>query len=265
MKDYLLNLVSPISDKPTKVNIMREYLQVYALRTMFEKGRFGHMAFVGGTTLRFIHALPRFSEDLDFSLTSSAGYNFEDILYETKQAFVDANYKIAVKYDCSRTVHSAFLKFPELLHAAGLSHRKEQNLSIKIDVDTRPPTGAVLARSLVNKYFPITFTHYDLPSLFAGKLCAILTRPYVKGRDYFDLAWILSRWRDINPNIDLLNAALKQAGRNGDSTAGNWKARVLKKISAVEWNAIVIDVEKFLENPNDLNILTLENVKALLM
>jgi predicted nucleotidyltransferase component of viral defense system len=264
MKDYLLELASSQPDRNAKINVMREYLQVYALRAMFEKGHFGNLAFVGGTALRLIHALPRFSEDLDFSLTIEAGYNFHDLLNEIKQSFIGANYEVAIKYKMEKTVHSAFLKFPGLLHAAGLTHRREQNLSIKLDVDTKPPKGANIVRSLVNKYFPITFTNYDLPSLFAGKLHAILTRPYVKGRDYFDLVWILSRWRDIVPNIDLLNEALKQTGHRANVSITNWKGKILRKVETLKWDIVIGEVERFVEDIKYVEVMRPENVKALL-
>jgi predicted nucleotidyltransferase component of viral defense system len=265
MKDYLINLVSQSKDDKLKMNIMREYLQVYMLRAIFEKGRFSQLAFVGGTALRFILSLPRFSEDLDFSLVNKDGYDFERILSEVKRAFEDANYTLAVKFSTERTVHSALFKFPELLHLAGLSHRANQNLSIKLDIDTKPPKGGVVKTALVNKYFPITFSHYDLPSLFAGKLHAIFTRQYVKGRDYFDLVWLLSRYRDLEPNLELLNNALEQTGNQLRVTKDTWREKVLERVESVDWQKILEDVEKFTEDPLFLNSMKIEYARALLV
>lgn len=264
MKDYLLNLAAQTENKTAKLNVMREYLQVYALRVLFEKGHFTKVAFVGGTALRFIQNLPRFSEDIDFSLTNKAGYDFEEMLNDIKRAFISANYSIAVKYDMERTVHVAFLKFPELMHMAGLTHRKDQNLSIKVDVDTNPPKGANLANTLVNKYFPITFTHYDLPSLFAGKLHAIFTRPYVKGRDYFDLTWLVSRDRNLNPNIELLNNALEQTKNPLNVTLKNWRIKVMERVESADWAKIVSDVEKFSEDPRFIDSMKPEYLRSIL-
>lgn len=265
MKDYLLNLVKPVNNKVSKANIMREYLQIYALRTIFEKGRFTQVAFVGGTALRLIQSLPRFSEDLDFSLINNLGYEFEKMINEIKQAFVSANYAINIKLNSERTVHAAFLKFPELMFLAGLTHRKDQNLTIKLDIDTNPPKGGHLISSLVNKYFPITFTHYDLPSLFSGKLHAIFTRPYVKGRDYFDLVWLLSKDRSLSPNIELLNNALKQTNNPLRVTLKDWKEKVLERIESLDWARIVSDVEIFTEDPKFLDSMKLDYVRPLLL
>lgn len=264
MKDYLLNLVSKVDDRNQKANIMREYLQVYALRAMFEKGRFAQLAFVGGTAFRFIYELPRFSEDLDFSLTNANSYDFINMLSEMEQSFKKANYEIVIKHNKDKTVNSAFLKFPDLMYLSGLSLRQNQNISIKIEVDTNPPSGASVTTSLVNKYFPITFSHYDLPSLFAGKLHAIFSRAYVKGRDYFDLVWILSRHKDLNPNVELLNAALIQSKNPLRVTKEDWRKHVLAKIETLNWKLVLDDVEKFSEDPLFINSMNLENAKKLL-
>lgn len=265
MKDHLLNLVRQETDQASKLNVMREYLQIYALRSFFENGFFSQMAFVGGTALRFIFNVPRFSEDLDFSLTKKEGYDFEAILNKIKQSFLAANYLITIKFSAERTVHTAFLKFPELMHLAGLSHKSNQNLSIKFDIDINPPTGGVLSHSLINKYFPITFTHYDLPSLFSGKLHAILTRPYVKGRDYFDLVWLLSRFPDLNPNIALLTNALKQTHNPLEISLKNWKAKVLEKVEAVDWTKVLADVERFAEDSKYMESMRPDAVRSLLI
>ena len=147
---------------------------------------------------------------------------------------------------------------------AELSHRKDQNLTIKLDVDTNPPKGGVVATTLVNKYFPITFTHYDLPSLFAGKLHAIFTRPYVKGRDYFDLVWLLSRHKDLQPNLNLLNNALKQTGNTLKVTSDDWRMKVMERVASINWQAVVDDVKRFTEDELFINSMKPEYVKPLL-
>lgn len=265
MKEQLLSIASSVAGPAMKMNVMREYLQVYVLRTMFEKGHFSQVAFVGGTALRFIFNVPRFSEDLDFSLAHKEGYDFQKILSELKQSLNDANYSVSFKFKAERTVNTAFLKFPELLHMAGLTHRKDQNLSIKLDVDTNPPKGGVSTTSLVNKYFPITFTHYDLSSLFAGKIHAIFTRPYVKGRDYFDLVWLLSRYKDLQPNLNLLNNALEQTGNPLRVTSADWKTKVMEKAGSVNWQEIVDDVKRFTEDELFINSMKPEHLKSLLI
>lgn len=74
MKDHALALTEKATDRGQALNTLREYLQALVLRSFYESEAFRNLAFVGGTALRFLHGLPRFSEDLDFSLVSPAGY-----------------------------------------------------------------------------------------------------------------------------------------------------------------------------------------------
>ena len=204
MRDYVLELVATKTGFNAKLNIMREYLQAYILRIMQDNGVFRSTAFLGGTALRFLYNLPRFSEDLDFSLTGNKHYTFADLVVKIKQELKLAGYDISVSYNDEKTVQYAMVKFDKLMYEAGISPHKEQKFSIKIEVDTNPPEGAGLKTDIVNKYFPISFLSYDIPSLFAGKFHALLSRKYTKGRDFFGLGWYLSRWKDISPNINLL-------------------------------------------------------------
>ena len=264
MKDYILNIANSKEDKTKRLNVLREYLQMHALRSLHESGYFKNLIFVGGTCLRFVHDLPRYSEDLDFSLLSKKGYDFEKYLKTVEKDFRKANYEISIKYKMQKTVQTAHLKFPELLFKSDLSDRMEKNLMIKFDVDSNPPAGGVAKTTLVNKYFPVSIRHYDLPSLFSGKLHAILTRPYVKGRDYFDLVWILSRWKDIVPNMILLRNALKQTGNDASINEKNWKERVWEKTKSVDWKTVLHDIESFVEDPHFVSSIEPDNLKELL-
>ncbi len=148
---------------------------------------------------------------------------------------------------------------------AGISPLKSQKFSIKIEIDSKPPEGAILEIQLVNKYFPISFLSYDIKSLFGGKLHALLSRKYAKGRDYFDLGWYLSKWRGIEPNFVLLKNALQQTSWSGElPDKDNWRELIYKVVERVDWKKVKQDVEQFLENPLDLNIFTQENVMRLL-
>ena len=143
MKDHCLELVRKQSDPSVKYNVMREYAQAYVLKLMQEAGALQSYAFLGGTALRFLYDLPRFSEDLDFSLSRPAALSFVDLMTRIKKDLALAGYSAGVSYNDEKTVHSAFIKFEGLMFEAGLSPMKSQKFSIKIDVDTRPPQGAV--------------------------------------------------------------------------------------------------------------------------
>ncbi|MCK4818074.1 nucleotidyl transferase AbiEii/AbiGii toxin family protein, partial [bacterium] len=181
MKDHVLELVATRTGFNEKLNAMREYLEAYILRIMHDEGVFRSTAFLGGTALRFLYNLPRFSEDLDFSLTGHTHYIFADLIAKIKKELKLAGYDVSLSHNDEKTVQYAFFKFENLMYEAGISSHKEQKFSTKIEIDTKPPQGAVLKTDLVNIYFPMSFLSYDITSLFAGKLHALLSRKYTKG------------------------------------------------------------------------------------
>lgn len=265
MKDYVLELTSKQAGFNTKLNVMREYLQAYTLRIMHDEGIFRTTAFLGGTALRFLYDLPRYSEDLDFSITKNTNFTFVNIIKKIKQELILAGYDISVSYNEKKAVQSAFVRFKGLMYEAGISSLKEQKFSIKIEIDTNPPEGAVLKTHIVNKYFPISFLSYDVGSLFAGKLHALLSRRYTKGRDFFDIGWYLSKWKDLFPNITLLQNALKQTGWKKEfPSETNWRDFLCKIVKEADWKKVRQDVENFLERPSDMDIFNQENVLRLI-
>lgn len=265
MKDYALELISKQNGFNTKLNIMREYLQAYILRILHDEGLFRTTAFLGGTALRFLYGLPRFSEDLDFSVVKDGPQQFSSLFKKVKDELVLSGYDISASYSQEKAVQSALIKFERLMYEAGLSPLKKQKFSIKVEFDTNPPEGAGLKTQIVNKYFPISFLSYDEPSLFAGKLHALLSRKYTKGRDFFDLGWYISRWKNLSPNILFLNNALKQTGYRGAMpTETNWREIIYEVVKKIDWPKVKQEVENFLERPSDMNVFTRENILGLL-
>jgi predicted nucleotidyltransferase component of viral defense system len=265
MKDYCLELVSRKDGYNAKLNTMREYLQAYTLRIMYDEGVFRSAAFLGGTALRFLYGLPRFSEDIDLSSAGKLPVNFEALLKKIMSELAAAGYDASISRSGQKTVNSAFIKFSGLMFEAGISPLKSQKFSIKIEIDTDPPQGAIFETQIVNKYFPISFLSYEINSLFAGKLHALLSRRYTKGRDYFDLGWYLSKWKGIEPNFTLLENALIQTGWDKDlPEKENWRDFIYKVVEHTDWKKVKQDVEPFLENPSDLNIFSKENTLQLL-
>ena len=265
MKDYCLTLAARETNYNAKLNTMREYLQANILRALQERGFFRATAFVGGTALRFLYNLPRFSEDLDFSLISPAHYEFAALVTQIKDELSRSGYSVEAKYNDRKTVVNAFFKFKDLMFESGLSPLKSQNFSVKLEIDTNPPSGGATETRMVNKFFPVTFLSFDLPSLFAGKIHALLTRPYTRGRDYFDLSWYLSRHKNLEPNFTLLTSAFTQTGYTGEFPgSGNWREVLLRTLEKADWEAIRNDVKNFLENPGDLEALDMNNFHLLL-
>ena len=265
MKDYALELAAAVRGTDAKRNILREYLQAYLLRLAHDSGLFRQAAFVGGTALRFLHGLPRFSEDIDLSLVEKKGFSLERLVQKFEKDLVLAGYKVSASAKAEKTVEKAMMRFEELPYESGISPLRSEKLSIRLEIDMNPPSGAVLKTEVVHKFFPIALLTYDLASLFAGKLTAILTRPYTKGRDFYDLAWYLSRWKDLAPNGTLLRHGLKQAEWNRPyPTARNWREFFAEIVQKTDWRRIEADVGRFLDRPSDMKIFTKENVLKLL-
>ncbi len=266
MKDYLKQQIEKIQDGRLARCVVREYLQARTLEQLQESGAFVNWAFVGGTALRFLYAMPRFSEDLDFSLNApNIESRFVDYLKKIKVGFLAEGYSTDIKAKTEKTVQAAFIRFSGLLFELGLSPHLSETISIKVEIDTNPPVGASTETSIVRKHCLLNLQHYDKGSLLAGKLHALLTRRYTKGRDIYDLMWYLSDRTWPPPNLRLLNNALTQTGRHGpELTNDNWRPQMIARLAELDWEKIVADVAPFIEKQSDLTMLTLANLSMLM-
>lgn len=264
MKDELLQLVGGEPDPARKLNLMREYLQALTLRSLHESEAFRNLAFVGGTALRFAYRLQRFSEDLDFSLETSVGYDPERWLKKLKNDLMLASFDVSVTWNNKTGIHKSWIRCGGVLKEAGLSPLAEQKLSIKLEIDTNPPVGAVCRKQIVNNYRMIALNLHDLPSLMAGKIHALIARKYPKGRDWYDLLWYCSRQPGVEPNLMQLRNALIQSQGEGVFAAGDWKSVCLARIKQLDGPALAADVRPFLEHPDDAEMLNVNNFEAVL-
>jgi len=266
MKAYLARLVEETPSPVEASNDVREYLQARILGVLQRQGAMIPLAFQGGTALRFLYATARYSEDLDFSLEGKADqYDFRGYLGAISREFMAEGYEVQVKLSDKKAVHSAFVRYPGLPGELGLSPHRRQTLSVKLKVDTRPPAGATLTTTVVRRYLPLQLHHHDQASLLAGKLHAVLQRPFMKGRDIYDLIWYLSDTAWPPPNIELLNNALGQTGWEGRPlNLRNWRRAVREKVQDVAWERVEGDVKPFLGPGAEPSILTRENLMRLL-
>lgn len=266
MKDYLAQIVRATPTPVQGRNVAREYLQARILGALQRAGAMIPLAFHGGTALRFLFASARYSEDLDFALEqATAEYDFRAYLQAVRSMFTAEGYQVELKVSDQKTVHSAFVRFCGLLYEMGLSPHGNEVLAVKIEVDTNPPTGAGLTTSILRRYMILRLQHHDRASLLAGKLHAILQRPYTKGRDIYDLLWYLSDPEWPAPNLTLLNNALQQTGWDAEPLTGdNWRRIVRHRLQAVDWEQVVADVRPFLDPVADPGILKLENLMRVL-
>jgi len=261
MIELLRQQLNPQMTDEEKLNRLREALQLAALKSLYDAGAFDNLSFTGGTALRLVFGLRRFSEDLDFSLFEKKGYSFEKLTGELTRGFGLLGLPIEAKPKVLKTVQSVMLKFPGVLKSVGLSPLQDQKLLIKLDVDTNPPKGGELTSSLINRMYMFSCVHYDLPSLFATKLHACFYRVYLKGRDYYDLIWYLSR--KVKPNLLLLNNAIAQTqGKNPRLDENSFKKFLLEHLEKVDLLSAKKDVERFLEDKTELALFDSKAIQA---
>ncbi|MFQ5930726.1 MAG: nucleotidyl transferase AbiEii/AbiGii toxin family protein [Acidobacteriota bacterium] len=266
MKDQAIEVAKTETTDHARRNRLREYLQHALLRQLFERDLLEDLIFHGGTALRVIHGLARFSEDLDFHLSRpdqkySAGAYLDDLRKDLQRS----GYRVVLKPRLEGNVQSCMFGFERLLYECDLSPHENQKLNIRLEIDVNPPQGFRFERALINTYFPFVVLHHDKPSFMAGKLHAILQRRFPKGRDFYDVLFYLGRWKAVSPNIPYLNNALKQTGYRGNAVAEhNWKKVTALRVRAVDWVQIQKDIEPFLLRPEDLKAFRKEFLLQLL-
>jgi predicted nucleotidyltransferase component of viral defense system len=264
MRDYAIELAQKAESPADKLNILREYLQAFVMRSLHESEAYTCLSFVGGTALRFAFDLPRFSEDLDFSLENPDGYNPVRWMEKLKRDMTLAGFDITLSWNDRKTVHTAWIKVAGLLKDAGLSAMVSEKLSIKLEIDSRPPAGAETVRTVINRHLMFAVRHHSLPSLMAGKIHALVTRNYSKGRDWYDLLWYLSHRPPTEPNLVLLQNALDQTQGAGILHAVDWRDMLSGKAQGMDFQQLLQDVEPFLERPQEASLLTFTHFQSLL-
>jgi predicted nucleotidyltransferase component of viral defense system len=255
MKDYLAHV---LRDAPAALSarlLVREYLQARLLECMQEQGVFATVAFLGGTALRFLYRLPRFSEDIDLSTIVPGDLpDLERLAAKTRTRLGAEGYRVDTRLRAGVVVAVEF-RFRELLEELDLPAQRDETVMIRLEIDSNPPAGAAITSTLVRRHVLLNLRHYDPASLFAGKLHAVLARRFAKGRDLFDLAWYLADRSWPAPNIELLRNALTQTGWEGPPVdAASWRSVVADRIAGVDWSAALADVRPFLESEGPLPV-----------
>lgn len=237
-----------------KINHLREMLQLVCLKIFYDKGYFSKLTFTGGTALRILYDLRRFSEDLDLFLTVKSGYDFNAVTSDLKHGFAYNGLEMSLKTWGLNGIDNGTLYFPGLLRDLGLSKEGDIDISIKLEINLNPPAGGEVEKTLINRMFMLNIAHFSPPSLYATKLHACFFRKYVKGRDFYDLLWYLGK--KIKPNYLLLNNAIRQTeGKFEVLGRNNLKDFLLRRIEKVDFKDVKKDVERFLEDKNDLKLL----------
>lgn len=201
---------------------LREIIQEIILAALGRGDFFKHAVFQGGTCLRIFHGLDRFSEDLDFILREpNPEFEWSDYAIQIKRE-VEAyglNFTTKDKSEMNAAVKKVFIKEDSLGKVLALQYAPRtgpaKQIRIKLEVDTNPPSGSGCEIKYLSFPFQASVAVQDLPSLFAGKIHALLCRTYIKGRDWYDFLWYTSRGTAVNCRF--LESALNQCGPWADN------------------------------------------------
>lgn len=233
---------------------IREITQEVVLAALSRGDFFKYALFQGGTCLRIFYALNRFSEDMDFILReATADFHLQDHIKHLTDELTAYGYNLEIsdRDKAKATVQKAFLKDDSLGKVIVLRHANRSGvmakIRIKLEVDTNPPAGSGHELKYLDFPFVSTVAVQDRPSLFAGKLHALLCREYIKGRDWYDFIWYTSNRTGIN--YDFLSSAINQTGPwQGKAIAVDktWLLNKLElKINAMNWQQAAADVRRF--------------------
>lgn len=253
-----------------KKNAMKEAMQEIVLCGLSRGGFFKEAAFYGGTALRIFHGLDRFSENLDFSLISS-NENFDlkeyfPVLEKEVKAY-GLNVTISEKKKTKDSqILSAFLKGNTKEHmlvfysddVKGVNVAANELVKIKFEVDINPPAEATYEHKYRLLPVPYEVRLYDIPSLFAGKIHAVLCRngqQRVKGRDLYDYIFYLTRKAEVNQKH--LRERLLQTGHikeNDACSLDDIKQMLYKRFDAIDYKQAKEDAEAFIRDIYVLDI-----------
>ena len=252
------------------VRALREIIQEVALLGLWRAKFFEHAAFYGGTALRILYGLDRFSEDLDFSLLApAADFSLARYTAALQEELLAFGFNVRVEMvdkAVESAVQSAFLKGNTRNELLIIETEEEftrlipagQVLKVKLEVDTDPPQGFTTHTRYLLQPIPFAVRCYTLPDLFAGKMHALLFRRWknrVKGRDWYDLIWYAAN----HPQLHLahLEQRMRQTGHwSGDqplSPSAFWE-QLSEAIDRLDIDQARRDVAPFVKDQQMLSI-----------
>ena len=239
-------------------NAIHEVMQQIALAGLARGGFFQKAAFYGGTCLRLLHDMHRFSDDMDFSLLEpDRDFHFEDyfpaVVEEFKLAGKDVEIKMKRKGQPS-AIESAFLKESSDVFDIGFTTEKRQKVKIEVDID--PPPKFSTEMCVLNEPRSCVVRAYTLPDLFAGKASAALFRKWkhrIKGRDWYDVAWYIAKRVPLDL-AHLVERAKESAPEADVSTPEKVIAAFNARIDSIDFENARLDVEPYVMDKAELDI-----------
>lgn len=259
---------------------LKEIIQEIALLGLSRAKFFEYAAFYGGTALRILYGIERFSEDIDFSLIHpDKTFNLGPYCKFIRDELSAFGFKVTVRKkekSAESAIESAFIKGNTLIHLLQIegldnpesgTHRNEV-LKIKLEIDTIPPPHAEYDVQYLLNPIPFSVKCYDLPSMFAGKMHAFLCRNpqsvRIKGRDIFDILWFVSQ--NIKLHFKHLEERMKQTGDLAqDEHLDKTKITRLfiEKVEALDIDRARQDVLPFIKDPFVVKVWSKDFLKSL--
>ena len=237
-------------------NVEQEVMQKIALAGLSRGGFFKHAAFYGGTCLRLFHQLPRYSEDMDFTLREkNSDVHLEDFFPYIIEEFHLAGHEVVIQKKDKKIfgrVESAFLK--ENTEVFDIKFQTKKTVKVKIEMDTDPPLGFETEDLLLSRPYPFVVRCVALPDLYAGKMHALLYRNWktrVKGRDWYDFQWYVAN--RVPLNFEHLQKRIREFN-DEDITKERFMEMLHEKLSTTNMEAVKQDVRGFIFNQRDIEI-----------
>ena len=268
--EIMLNKYQP-KDNSERENAIKEIVQEIVLSGLSRGGFFDKAVFYGGTCLRIFHGLNRFSEDLDFALLNKdENFKIEDYFPAIKKELVSYGLDMdVVKKEKSKgdnDIQSAFVKgntqillmsfFPNNNEVDNVI--KDQTIKIKFEIGTDNPKGGVVETKYRLLPAPYEIKVFDEPTLFAGKIHAILCREHknrIKGRDYYDYLFYCAKGTKIN--LEYLENKLKNSNKISSDTKLDLpllKKMLQERFASVDYNLARKDVSSFITDQESLSL-----------
>ncbi len=259
----------PLDSTENYENALKEIVQEIVLLGLWRARFFEHAAFYGGTALRILHQLNRYSEDLDFSLLKpNSGFQLRKYHQAVSAELVSLGFEAdieSISKDDAHNIDSSFVKLNTAKHFLIVSAPRDlvrrvhhqANIKVKFEIDIDPPPGFSTEGIQIFRPAPFTVRTYTLPDLFAGKLSAVLCRTWqhrVKGRDWFDLIWFVASHIPVHMG-HLRQRLLQSQFIKNDFIFGQkeLKESLNQKLEGLDLERAMSDVRIFLKDKRQLD------------
>lgn len=250
-------------------NALKEILQELTLFALSKSNFYQKAAFYGGTALRIFYGLDRFSEDLDFSLKKpSEQFSLEKYIPLIQNELEAYGFKLEVQEKTkskNTAVQSGFVKGNTIIQMIRVFpdfpvkwlHRDEV-VKVKFEIDTDPPEGASYEQKFSLLPVPYAVTLYDKPSLFAGKMHAVLCRKWKsrsKGRDFYDYVWYLTTNTTLNiRHLQKRMEQTKDLESGKELTLDELKSLLEERFRSIDFESAKQDVLPFIRDTEKLSL-----------